>query len=159
MKINKILFLLLFLIQIINVAHADTVYKWVDEDGQVHYGSRTDHKNAKEVKIKSRYIDSGKSTSDKQIPQSAIDRAQKQKRFTEALEIERKDIQNEKNKKREQKERKIRNCNASRDQLKRYENSGALYDLDEKGDRILLHKKQYELAMSQARSRVQKWCN
>jgi len=159
MKVNKILFFILVLILPLTFVHAASVYKWIDEDGQVHYGSRTDDKNAKEVKIKNRYIDSGKSTSSQQVPQSAIDRAEKQKRFTNALESERNAIQNEKDKKREQKERKIRNCNASRDQLKRYLNSGALYDLDEKGDQILLNKKQYEQAMLQARARVEKWCN
>ena len=54
---------------------------------------------------------------------------------------------------------KLIRCNASRDQLKRAESASALYDLDEKGNRVLLNKKQYEIAMKQARARVDKWCN
>ena len=137
------------------LVNAETVYKWVDEDGQVHFGSKAGSKNAKEVKIKNRYIDSGKSTS----PLNAQERANKTKRFLNALDAENKSIADAKAKKREQDERKVIRCNASRDQLRRYENSGALYDLDEKGNRILLNKKQYDQAMSQARARVQKWCN
>lgn len=143
----------IFLPLLSNVNAAD-VYKWIDEDGQVHYGHKTENKNAKKIEIKNRYIDSGNSTA----PLSAEERVDKQKRFLNALEADNKSIADEKRKKKEQAELKISRCNASRDQLKRYENSGALYDLDEKGNRILLNKKQYEQAMSQARARVEKWC-
>lgn len=136
-------------------AYAATVYKWIDEDGQVHYGSRSDNENAKEIEIKNRYIDSGNSTP----PLSAEERVNKQKRFLNALEAENKAIAEEKRKKKEQDELRVSRCNASRDQLRRAESASALYDLDEKGDRILLNKKQYEQAMQQARARVEKWCN
>ena len=76
-----------------------------------------------------------------------------------ALDAENNSIAEEKRKKTEKEERRVSRCNASRDQLKRAEGAGALYDLDEKGNRILLNKKQYEQAMKQARARVQKWCN
>ncbi len=135
--------------------NAATVYKWIDEDGQVHYGHKSENKNAKEIEIKNRYIDSGNSTA----PLSAEERVNKQKRFLNALEADNKSLAEEKRKKEEQAELKMSRCNASRDQLRRAENSSALYDLDEKGNRILLNKKQYEQAMSQARARVQKWCN
>lgn len=151
----KFLFFIFILLQTLNFTVAAPVYKWIDEDGQVHYGSRPDNKNAKEIKIKNRYIDSGNSSA----PLSADERANKLKRFVNAQDEEKKSIADEKRKKKEQEELKITRCNASRDQLKRYENSGALYDLDEKGNRILLNKKQYEQAMKQARARVQKWCN
>jgi len=156
MNINKFLFLSFILMQILNTATAAPVYKWIDEDGQVHYGSRPDNKNAKEIEIKNSFIDSGSSTA---TPLSAEERANKLKRFVNSLDAENKSIADEKRKKKEQAELKITRCNASRDQLRRYENSGALYDLDEKGNRILLNKKQYEQAMGQARARVEKWCN
>ena len=147
-----IFFIVLLFSQLVN---AETVYKWVDEDGQVHFSSKAGSKDAKEVKIKNRYIDSGKSTP----ALSAQERADKTKKFINALDAENKSISDAKAKKRKEDESKVIRCNASRDQLRRYENSGALYDLDEKGNRILLNKKQYDQAMSQARARVQKWCN
>ena len=151
----KFLFLIFLMIQILQTANAAPVYKWVDEDGQVHYGSKPKDKSAKEIKIKNKYIDSGSSTK----ALSADKRADKLKRFVNSIDAENKSKADEKRKKKELEEKKVARCNASRDQLKRYENSGALYDLDEKGNRILLNKKQYEKAMQQARSRVQKWCN
>ena len=148
-------FIFIIMLLFSQLANAETVYKWVDEDGQVHFGGKAGSKDAKEVKIKNRYIDSGKSPP----PLSAQERANKTKRFLNALDAENKSIADAKAKKIEQDERKVIRCNASRDQLRRYENSGALYDLDEKGNRILLNKKQYDQAMSQARARVDKWCN
>jgi len=155
MNPNKAFLYIIISTFIFSTVNAATVYKWVDEDGQVHYGSRAEHKNAKEIEIKNRYIDSGNSSA----PLSAQERVDKQKRFLNALDAENKSISDEKRKKKEQAELKITRCNASRDQLRRYENSGALYDLDEKGNRILLNKKQYEQAMGQAKARVEKWCN
>lgn len=154
MLLNKIfIFIIVFLFS--QLANAETVYKWIDEDGQVHFGSKAGSKNAKEVKIKNRYIDSGKSSP----PLSAQERANKTKRFLNALDAENKSIADAKAKKREQEELKISRCDASRNQLRRYEGSRALYNLDKKGKRVYLEKKQYEQAISQARARVQKWCN
>lgn len=155
MNPNKAFLYIIISTFIFSTVNAETVYKWVDEDGQVHYGSRPDNKDAKKIEIKNRYIDSGNSSA----PLSAQERVDKQKRFLNALDAENKSISDEKRKKKEQVELKITRCNASRDQLRRYENSGALYDLDEKGNRILLNKKQYEQAMKQAQARVEKWCN
>ena len=149
------LFFILISTFMLNAANAAPVYKWVDEDGQVHYGSKPKSKSAKEVEIKNRYIDSGNTPP----PLSAQERVDNQKKFIDAMDAENKSVSDEKRKKREQEERKVARCNAARDQLKRREAASALYDLDEKGDRILLNKKQYEIAMAQARARVEKWCN
>ena len=153
----KFLFFTFLIVQIFNSAMAAPVYKWVDVDGQVHYGSKPNDKNAKEIKIKNKHIDSGSSNSSNSL--NAEGRADKLKRFVNSLDAEKNLKADEKRKKKEQEDKKIARCNASRDQLRRYENSGSLYDLDEKGNRILLNKKQYEQAMRQARARVQKWCN
>ena len=155
MNLLKIFFFTTLLIAN-NNANAESVYKWIDEDGQVNYGSRPDDKKiAEEVEIKNRYIDSGNS----RAPLSAAQRANKLKRFVNSVDAENKALAEEKKKKQEQEELNLTRCNASRDQLKRAKAASTLYDLDEKGNRILLNKKQYEQAMQQARARVEKWCN
>ena len=156
MIFNALFFsIVITLISLLSTASATTVYKWVDEDGQIHYGQKSKNDNAKEIEIKNRYIGSGNSLppSDEEEP------IEKQKRYLKALDAENNSIAEEKRKKRENEDRRISRCNASRDQLKRAEGAGALYDLDKKGNRVLLNKKQYEQAMQQARARVEKWCN
>ena len=150
----SIFFLSVFTL-LLNMAQAATVYKWVDEDGQVHYGSKPKQKNAEKVKIKNRYIDSETATP----ALSAEERAAKQKKFIDALDAENKSISEAKRQKQKQEELRNSRCNAARDQLRRQESASALYDLDEKGNRVLLDKKQYEKAMAQAQERVKKWCN
>ena len=154
MLLNKI-FIFIIVLLFSQLANAETIYKWVDEDGQAHFGSKAGSKDAQEVKIKNRYIDSGKSTP----PLSAQERVDKTKKFINALDAENKSIADAKAKKKEQEELKISRCDASRNQLRRYEGSRALYNLDNKGKRVYLNKKQYEQAISQARVKVQKWCN
>ena len=156
MNSKKMVFYLFFYFILTSLLNAEPVYKWIDEDGQVHYGSKSNNKNAKEVEIKNRYIDSGTSSNK---PLDAKDRASKLKRYVNSIDAENKLKAEEKRKKEEKEKIKLIRCNASRDQLKRAENAGALYNLDEKGNRVLLNKKQYEQAMAIARARVQKWCN
>ena len=151
----KFLFITFLILQVFNSVTADPVYKWIDEDGQVHYGSKAESNDAKEIEIKDRYIDSG--TPSKK-PLSAKDRANNLKRYVNSIDAENKLKAEEKRKKEEIEEKKLIRCNASRDQLRRAGNAGVLYDLDEKGNRVLLNKKQYEQAMAIARARVQKWC-
>lgn len=89
---------------------------------------------------------------------NAKERANKLKRFMNSVDAENKLKAEEKRKKEEYEEKKLIRCNASRDQFKRAEKAGALYDLDEKGNQVFLNKKQYEQAMEIARARVEKWC-
>lgn len=154
MKRNTLLLSLIFIL-VIPAASATSVYRWVDEDGHVHFSSRPKNNNAKKITIKDRYIDSGASTPSL----STEERVEKQKRFLNALDEENNSLHREKLKKQQEEEMAQRRCNAARDQLKRAESASALYDLDEKGNRVILNNKQYELAMRQARARVEKWCN
>ena len=154
-KAFKSAFFLSVFILFFNTVNAASVYKWVDEDGQVHYSSKPKSKNAEEVKIKNRYIDSGTATPSL----TTKERIENQKKFIDSIDAENKSLSDAKRKKQEQEELRNSRCNAARDQLRRQESASALYDLDEKGNRILLDKTQYEIAMKQARARVNKWCN
>lgn len=124
----KFLLLFFLMLQSTVVVEAAPVYKWIDESGQVHYGSKPKDNNAEEIEIKNKYIDSGSTAA----PLNAEERADKLKRFVDSIDAENKSKSDEKRKKKEQEEKKLTRCNASRDQLRRYENSGALYDLDER---------------------------
>ena len=136
-------------------ASATEVYKWVDKYGQVHFGSKPKSEDAKKIKIKDRYIDSGSSTP----PQTAQERADQQQKFVDALTAEEDALKADKDKKEQQDEMVFKRCVAAKDQLKRMQEASGLYDLDEKGNRVVLNKKQYEQAMQLALDRVTKWCN
>ncbi|HFD32340.1 MAG TPA: DUF4124 domain-containing protein [Gammaproteobacteria bacterium] len=154
MKVNiSLLFFFVFL-QITSIASAATVYKWVDSDGSVHYESKPQHKNAKKIKLKDRYINSENAPA----PASKEESADEKEKKTNASDLKNKSVAEVKKQQQEQKELKMSRCHAAKAQLQRAINSKALYDLEDKGNRILLHKKQYEQAMTQAKARVKKWC-
>jgi len=153
MKVNNFLLFSFVLLQITIPVNAATVYKWIDSDGQIHYESKPQHKNAKEIKLKDRYINSENAPASESKDESGAE----QKKDT--ADLKNKSIEEVKKIKREQAELKITRCTAAKAQLQRAINSKALYDLDEKGNRILLNKKQYEQARELARARVEKWCN
>ena len=151
----KKLLLSLVLIMIVPTVSATSIYRWVDDDGQVHFSSKPKSNNAKQITIKDRYIDSGKSTP----ALSTEQRVEKQKRFINALDEENKSIKQEKQKQRQQEEYAQRQCVRARDYLKSAERASALYDLDKKGNRVILNDQQHAAAMSEARAQVSKWCN
>ncbi len=151
MNVNRFLIFVFVILQMASPVFAATVYKWIDGDGQIHYESKPQHKNAKKLKLKDRYIDS-----DNKAVKSNLDEDKQKK---DDIDSEHKSINEVKIIKQEQKELKITRCHAAKAQLQRAINSKALYDLDEKDNRILLRKKQYVLAMKQARARVKKWCH
>ena len=97
MKPNKILSLLVcaFILVLSSTVSATTVYRWVDEDGIVQFGSKAENEHAKEIKIK--------------VINSSSGRTNQQKKFLKALEEENKSLADEKKKKREQIERVKRN--------------------------------------------------
>ena len=133
---------------------AAPIYKWVDEDGQVHYGSKPLSDDAREVKIRDRYIDSGT-----EKPSAATqERVERQKRFVDALQAEEKSIRDEKAKQEEEENQRFLRCVAARNQLKRAEQSAALYNKDKQGNRVILTDAQHKKYMQQARARVAKWC-
>ena len=148
--------LICILLMVIMVAPANaTIYKWVDENGQVHYSSKRGNDNAREMQIKDRYIDNGKS----QPAASTEERLQNQQRFLDASEQERESINKEKEKQKEEQEKKQRNCVIARDNLDRYQASRALYEMDEKGNRCILDEAEYKRTMEKAHKLVEQWCN
>ena len=62
--------------------HAEAVYKWIDEDGQIHYSSKPNSKHAKEVKMKKRSTNTNKSSE-----MTTEERVNQQNRFLNALDV------------------------------------------------------------------------
>lgn len=154
---NKLVihFLLIIACSYSTNVYAAQVYKWIDDNGQVHYGSKPPTKNAKKMNIKDRYIDSGTANR----PASAQQRAEEQRRFVDALTAEEEALKAEKQKQDEKENLRFQRCIAARDQLKNMQEAGALYDLDDKGNRVILNNQQHQQAMKLARKRVSQWCD
>lgn len=124
---------ILFFFLIILPAHliAD-VFKWVDADGQVHYGdSPTSAEKAEDQKL----------DGIQEIPTVqplSSSRVEKRKKLLEAMDEDRK-LKKEEAEKEKKREIKIaKRCLQVKDNLKTYNRANYVYNLDKEGNRIAL---------------------
>jgi hypothetical protein len=128
------------------------VYKWVDEDGQIHYGDRPQGEDVESVKT---------APAPSSVPPAATaeeDRLEKQRRLLDAYEKERRDQQAAAEKARAEEEQRQKNCAQARDRLRRFEQAGYLYDLDDNGERVILSDAERARRTDEARREVARWC-
>lgn len=127
-------------------------YKWTDEQGRVHYGDRPPDEGAQSVDV-----DPGSSSSSP-IPSDA-ERRDKTRRLLRAYDEERRIKQQQEQRQEAEAAERQKRCARARDRLRRYRHAGALYDLDQQGDRQFLDHDQRRQAEARAARDVDKWCN
>ena len=142
------------LVLAISPGQAAQVYKWIDENGKVHFSDRPPDDaatSAESVEIK---VESGAGSS----AASEVERRQLQKRLLEVFERERKEKKEAKAKEREEKQALAKRCNEARDQLRQLQDASFLYDVDDDGERIVYTDKQRESATSEFEKQIEKHC-
>jgi len=124
------------------------IYKWVDEQGKVHYGDKPiDNSTEMDVNIsKQGHIKINNN------------REQKRQKLLESYadDQEREDKKKEKLKKK--KKKLDRNCVRSKDRLRQYERASSLYNLDKEGKRITMSKEERKKMTTNLREKINKYC-
>jgi len=111
------------------------VYKWVDENGKVHFGDQPPRKkpaSAEKVDLKV-----APKTGNAAAPSDA-ERAKRQREMLKSMEKNRKQLEDKRNKEKENKKRKVAMCNklkAKRDEMLR---ANAIYRTNDKGERVYM---------------------
>lgn len=128
------------------------VFKWVDGNGQVHYGERPPgDARATPMELPTSSAPSQPATED--------DRRERQQRLLEAFQSDREKKQEQAAQAARAAEQRKRNCAVARDRLRRLLEAGFLYKLGEDGERQVLGDAQRSAAEQGARADVQQWCN
>ena len=127
-------------------ASAAGVYKWVDENGKVHYGDQPGNSSAREVILPA--------TPAPDENQRAHE--QKQKKLLQVFEQERQE-KSEQEAKAEQQKRE-QECTLAKARLKNYEQAGELTTKDKDGKERTLSKSEYKQALDDAKQAVEHWC-
>jgi hypothetical protein len=144
--------LLLLLLVWTTSASAAGVYKWVDEQGRVHYGERPPARaQAQEIEVRQA-----------PPPLPAEDEAARrdnQQRLLRAFEEEREQKKAQKQKSQEEEAKRERQCAVARDRVRRYETVARVYDLDNQGNRRILSDEERAATEAQARQEVARWCD
>jgi len=148
---KRLFYFSLLLMVSLPMAQAE-IYKWVDDNGQVHYSEKAPDKkrSAKEIRLP------------KHVPQvapvSPAQRKQQRDNLLRAFEEERSLRKEARTKKEQNEARNRQNCIRARDRLRNYERASVLYDLNEKGERVYLSDAQRNGAVAKLKSQINKWC-
>lgn len=129
---------------------ADGVYRWVDEQGEVHYGDRLPSaEESTRLKIKSA-----------PVPAPGDDeRRARTRRLLDAFESERERNKQKAAQAKAEKVRREQNCQSARRQVTLVERANGMFVRGPDGKRSYLNDKERDLALERARGLVDRWCN
>lgn len=128
------------------------IYKWTDEQGNIHYGDKPLTHNVEQLKIDSSPSPSKQNDSEKES------RDEMRQRVTDSLETDRLAKKEAREKKQAERNERRRECNRLRDIQKRYKRAGRLYNLDKKGERVTLSAEQRQKSERRLQQRINKAC-
>jgi hypothetical protein len=135
-------------------AFAGKVYKWVDENGNVQYGSQKPASGAQELKVQSKPSSSAQDT--------ASESAEDNQQTKENEEAEKVKVSSEKEAAEiEKKNAEIRkkNCSIAKRRAATIEQGGRLYEVDESGERTYWDDATRAAKMQEAQAQINEWCN
>lgn len=127
--------------------HAE-IYKWVDENGQVHF---TQHPPEQEATVITPDVNS-------KVNKTSSKRQKEIQRWLNAQEAEQQQINKKEHERKQNDAESRKKCAEARDMLRTYEQSSGVYRLDEQGNRKFGNKKDKHNALVWARAQVEKWC-
>lgn len=132
-------------------AFAAKIYKWVDNEGNVHYGERPPSEQAKELSLPKSV------TTPRGAP--AEQGTSKGEGFLETLDKERKQQSEEQAKQAEEQKVRKANCAIARRQEATLAIGGRIAEVDEKGERRFLSDEDIQRKLQEAREAIKKWCD
>ncbi len=125
------------------------MYKWVDEQGKVHYGDRRDTQAAEPLKLRSSPPVSDPAYEARQL---------EQQKLLEAYAEKRKEKQLEAAEAKKEKEKRKQNCDKAKAQMYAYEHARYIYDVDKDGNRRILSDEEHTKVRQEAKEAIDHWC-
>ena len=141
--------LLLFLVPCIT--HAG-VYKWVDDEGKVHYGDRPTEPSVEMNIDHSAPVSSYGSSND------SMSREEKRERLLQSMEEDRLEKKEQREKQQALKQQNRKKCNRYRDKMRQYERASAIYRLDKDGNRVYMSDANRAGATKDLQKKIKKYC-
>jgi len=127
---------------------ADAVYRWVDEDGRVHFSDRPEGDDATAVTVET------------PAPIGDVDaeRARRRRRLLEVYELERAERARAKAEATAEAETRAARCKAAQVRARRYREARYLYDKNDAGERVVFDADERAELEDAAAAAVKKWC-
>ena len=128
------------------------IYKWTDEDGNVHYEDRPLGESVERVDIVSRSTNSS-------AVQASVDANSKRMEALRESRAKRAEEKQEADKAAEELQARKQKCEQYRARLESYLQSQRLYREDESGERVYLDESQIMEARAKVQEQIQEYCN
>ncbi len=150
MRNQAIITVLLLTLVAISGAFAKEIYKWIDEEGNVHYGDRPTDVQSERVAISSKPTDPSRIQAQAQARVDAQARAAEeaakapQGPSPEELQAEA--------------DERAQKCTQYRQTLQKFVVSRRLYREDENGERVYLDETETQAARDKAEGQVEEYC-
>jgi len=127
---------------------AAEVYKWIDEEGQTHYGKKPPSKQGERIRIRPA----------PNLDSESVQRTRQNKKVLKALEAERRLRQEEALKAKQHEYEMKQKCIEARKRLETRKRGGRLYRLDKDGNRVYLSDTERQKEITQWQRQVEKFC-
>ncbi|UCB55602.1 MAG: DUF4124 domain-containing protein [Thiotrichales bacterium] len=129
-----------------------SVYKWVDENGKVHYG---DQPQARQPAVEMNIDDTAPIPSG---TDDSLSRAEKRERLLQSMEEDRIEKQEQREKQKALNEQNRKKCNRYRDRMRHYQRASGLYRLDNNGNRVYMSDADRSRATKNLQAKISKYC-
>lgn len=133
------------------VASPAEVYRWVDENGKVHFGDRPPRG------VETESLDLPEAAGSTPAPTEAERRA-KTRRLLDAWEEERRIKKERKAEAAADKAKRKRRCSRARNELRDLQQGALFYELDQQGERRYLSDAELEQEKQKWREAIEYWC-
>jgi len=144
---------LLLTIAVTGTVFGSEIYKWVDEDGGVHYGDRpTGEASEEHLTIRSQPTDTS-------AVQARVDYRQSTQAARAEAKAKAKEDQPSPEELRVEAKERAEQCSTYRARLQKYVQSRRLYRADENGERVYLDEDQMQAAREQVQNKVEEYCS
>lgn len=148
LRVTRILITILFLSPMIGQSE---IYRWVDENGMVHFDDRPGSGNKEKIEIKTTDTSSSPDT-------ELQDRVEQEKKLLKIYEEERQEKKLKKAEEQEEKKKLKKKCAEAKDYKRTLDESYGLYVLDEKGERVHLSTEEKDAEVKELNKFIKKNC-
>jgi hypothetical protein len=152
MRYQAIAITLMLAMATAGTAIAGDIYKWTDEDGNVHFGDKPIGAQPERLAIQSKPTDPAKIQAMAQSRSQAAAKAAKEAAAAEPEGPSPEELQAEA-------DGRSQKCTTYRAQLQQYVTSRRLYREDESGERVYLDEGEMQAAREQVENRVEEFCS
>ena len=152
MRYQAIAHVLLLALIAAGTAAAGEIYKWTDEEGNVHFGDRPDGEEPEKVAIQSRSTDPARVQASVQARAAATAKSAEEKAAAAQQGPTADELQ-------AQADKKAEKCDTYRARLQKYVTSRRLFREDENGERVYLDETETLAAREKVENQVQKYCS